>query len=701
MSGRVIVASPEPLAAATPGSWRREAAPGGRRGVGDGHCWPSPAQELLLGAALIEGPRGRAAWAELRMTLDVDTIDYASHAVLPLLYRRLKDAGIDDPLLGLFKGIHRYNWARNQALLEAFVPALRQLHDAGIPLALLKGAALTATTYADPGLRAMADVDVLVPTAARRAAIDVLAAAGLIPVSGYSPDAVDHAAPSFTPSYAFRDHQNRELDLHWQVLHNSRQPDADDEFWAAMRSAECRGLPVKVLDPADQLLHVIAHGLRWNQVPPLRWVIDAVLILRQPETGLDVMRLVEQARRRRLVVPVRQALEYLKQCFDAPVPDAAMAALRRSPTSVLERWEARIEASDPAGHRPVERALLEFQDATRRRTPLGKRPGWGIRLAALAACRGLDARRQLPADLLLGRPGLPHHPRAGPTAVIAEGDRLQATRAAGFYRVAGHGWSMPESHGTWSIRRRAQIRLVVAERSGLPLALSFAGQAFVGEGWNDQSLVVAINGRRLARWRCRPGGPRLAPARIAIPPAAAAAGILDLRFCVARLGSPYELGNGEDVRRLGFVISWLSVAPLPALRLGQRLDLGDGATADLFLADGWKRTAQGAELDTAGRLVLRLATTPPRPLRLTATLSAVARAPAPDHVELAINRRPIARWRPPGDADGPVACSAVLPARLPGTDSAMTIELRVLLNRPVADLDRPALCLASLVIDAA
>src|SRR5438094_878124 len=108
-----------------------------------GRGWPWPAQELLLGAALIAGPRGRAAWAELRMTLDVDTIDYASHAVLPLLYRRLKDAGIDDPLLGLFKGIHRYNWARNQALLEAFVPALRQLHDAGIPLALLKGAALT------------------------------------------------------------------------------------------------------------------------------------------------------------------------------------------------------------------------------------------------------------------------------------------------------------------------------------------------------------------------------------------------------------------------------------------------------------------------------------------------------------------------------------------------------------------------------
>jgi hypothetical protein len=697
----MIVASPEPIAAVEPGSWRREAAPGGGRGVGDGHCWPSPAQELLLAAALIEGPRGRAAWAELRATLDVDTIDYASHAVLPLLYRQLKDAGIDDPLLGIFKGIHRYNWARNQALIEAFVPILRQLHDGGIPIALLKGAALMATTYADPGLRAMADVDVLVPTAARRAAIDILAAAGLIPVSGFSPDAVDHAAPSFTPSYAFRDRQNHELDLHWQVLHHSRQPDADDEFWAAMRDAECRGLRVKVLDPADQLLHVIAHGLRWNQVPPLRWVIDAVLILRQPETGLDVMRLVEQAQRRCLVVPVRQALEYLKQRFDAPVPDAAIATLRRSPTSFLERWETRIETSDPAGHRAIDRMLLEFQDATRRRTPLGKRPGWGIRLAALAACRGLDARRQLPADLLLGRPGLPHHPRAGPTAVIAEGGRLQATRAAGFYRLAGHGWSMPESHGTWSIRRRAQIRLVVTDRSGLPLALSFAGHAFVGEGWNDQSLVVAINGRRLARWRCRPGAPGLVPARVVIPPAVAAAGILDLRFCVARLGSPYELGIGDDVRRLGFVVSWLSVAPLPALRLGQRLDLGDGAMAELFLADGWKRTPRGAELDSAGRLVLRLATTAPRPLRLTAMLGAIPGAPTPDHVALVINRRPIARWSPPGHGDGAVACSAVLPTRLLGTDSAMTIELCLARDRRDAGFDRPALCLAALVIDAA
>jgi len=149
------------------------------------------------------------------------------------------------------------------------------------------------------------------------------------------------------------------------------------------------------------------------------------------------------------------------------------------------------------------------------------------------------------------------------------------------------------------------------------------------------------------------------------------------------------------------VLSWLSVAPLPAKRHGQRLDFGDGATADLFLADGWKRTAVGAELDRAGRVVLRLATAPPRPLRLTATLGAVAGAPAPDHVALAVNRRSIARWRPPGSGDGPVTCSVVLPTRLLGTDSAMTITLCLAGNRSDTGLSRPALCLTSLAVDAA
>ena len=45
--------------------------------------------------------------------------------------------------------------------------------------------------------------------------------------------------------------------------------------------------------------------------------------------------------------------------------------------------------------------------------------------------------------------------------------------------------------------------------------------------------------------------------------------------------------------------------------------------------------------------------------------------------------------------------SAVLPTRLLGTDSAMTIELRLARNRRDSDLGRPALCLATLVIDAA
>ena len=652
----------------------------------------------MLDAALLDGPRGLAAWEKLRSGLDLATVDYTAQAVLPLLYRRLRAAGIDDPLMGLFKGIHRYNWARNQALLEGFVPILRRLVDAGIATALLKGASLVTTAYADAGLRAMQDLDVLVPTAQRRAAIDVLDEAGLVPVSGFSPDAVDHLGPSFTPSFGFRDAQGREIDLHWNLLHQSRQPDADDDFWAAMRTVSFRGLALGTLDPADQLLHAIAHGLRWNQMPPLRWVLDSMTLLRQPAAGLDPMRLVEQAQRRRLVVPVRQALDYLRQRYDAPVPEAALAALRRSPTSFLERREARIEAADPARQRPVDRALLEFQDAVRRRTPLGRRPGWRIHLAAMAACRGLDAVRQLPADLLLGRPGLPHHPAAGSTAVLAEGAVLPTTSAASFYRVAGHGWTTPEPHGTWSIRRRAQLRLMLTERSGLPLALSFAGRPFGADGVSGQRLAVLINGRRVAQW---PGAPTLQPARIVLPPAAAAASVIDLRFCVASLGSPHQLDLGADVRSLGFFLGWLSVAPLPALWPGKTLDFAAGVTADPFLADGWRRTADGADFDDSARLVLRLAARPAGRLRLTATLAALPGRAPPARLLLAVNRRAVADWPAPVESDGWVTLSTVMPDRLLGDDGAAAVEFRMADPGPRPAAARSGICLRALTIEAA
>ena len=99
--------------------------------------------------------------------------------------------GVDDELLRLFKGVHRFAWARNQILLAQVMPVVASLEAAGVPTLLLKGAALVADQRQDAGMRQMSDIDVLVPSDAVTAAIEVILDHGLTP-SGGSTGVVRH-----------------------------------------------------------------------------------------------------------------------------------------------------------------------------------------------------------------------------------------------------------------------------------------------------------------------------------------------------------------------------------------------------------------------------------------------------------------------------------------------------------------------------
>ena len=67
-----------------------------------GGCWPTPEQELLLRAALLQGEASLKAWQEWKSTLDFDHIDPGSQRLVPLLYHNLQRQGVQDPLMGKF-----------------------------------------------------------------------------------------------------------------------------------------------------------------------------------------------------------------------------------------------------------------------------------------------------------------------------------------------------------------------------------------------------------------------------------------------------------------------------------------------------------------------------------------------------------------------------------------------------------------------
>ena len=119
-------------------------------------------------------------------------------------------------------------------------------------------------------------------------------------------------------------------------------------------STHVQGVPTLALNPADQLFHVCVHGLRWNSVPPLRWVADALMILNSsPE--IDWNRLVTQARQRRLVLSLRKALTYLRDLLDTPIPPTILQRLQQIPLSKIERleYQANTRVPGPMGGLPM------------------------------------------------------------------------------------------------------------------------------------------------------------------------------------------------------------------------------------------------------------------------------------------------------------------------------------------------------------
>lgn len=295
-------------------------------------CWPTPDQELLLRAALLQGEPALEAWNEWRRKVNIDVIDYGSHRMIPLLYRNMQRHGIKDPLMERMKGVYRYYLYKNELLLHRVGSLLAAFEDAGIKTMVLKGAALIQLYYKESGLRPMLDADVLVHAHQAEQAMEVLSRLQWKP--RYTRPEMRIPIIHSTP---FEDAGGRQVDLHWHLFWECFNAGDDDDFWEKAIPIKIGGVQTLALNPTNQLLHTCWHGARWNEVPPIRWVADAMSILAASLDEINWESLLKKAQRHRIVLPVKDSLEYLKKKFDAPVPDTLLKSLSAVRISNMER----------------------------------------------------------------------------------------------------------------------------------------------------------------------------------------------------------------------------------------------------------------------------------------------------------------------------------------------------------------------------
>jgi hypothetical protein len=301
-------------------------------------------QELLLRAALSEGDDVLSSWHEWKKSADTAHLDGGSVRLLPLVYYNLNLHCVEEAMVGRLKEEYVRTWYHNELLFHEIASLLRSFHIAGIETIALKGVALALHFYRDTGLRPMSDGDILVRPEKADLAIELLHQAGWKSVYR-SPEALI----PYQHSVEFSDGQGHSLDLHWKILWDGRQEVSDDEFWESSIPIEINDVPTRILNPTDQLLHVCVHGAAWSDLPPLRWVADAAIIMRRAGPEINWDRLIAQTKSRHLMLPVRDTLGYLQNLLALPVPKDVFIAIQNIPASRLERLLYQIRTGPNVG----------------------------------------------------------------------------------------------------------------------------------------------------------------------------------------------------------------------------------------------------------------------------------------------------------------------------------------------------------------
>lgn len=305
--------------------------------------WPSPTQVLLLQASLLPGDAAVDAWDTISKYVDIDRLDAKSQYLLPLVYHNLNSLNVKHPLLEKLKGTYRLTWTKNNILFKHTSASIMALLDAGIQVLLLKGAALTTLYYRNLGLRPMVDLDILVHPDQARRAVSTLVEFDWLPAKVNQTIITEDFLTTIN-GLSFKNPKGYGLDLHWHLLRIFYWDKGDEEFWASAVPIRFQDLAVLALNPTDQLFHVCVHGVTHSMLM-LRWIPDSMMVINNAGKDLDWERLYSHAVSQKLVLPVKDALAFLYDKLQAPIPGWLLEKLHAYTPSAFEVREYKTYAA--------------------------------------------------------------------------------------------------------------------------------------------------------------------------------------------------------------------------------------------------------------------------------------------------------------------------------------------------------------------
>ena len=251
--------------------------------------------------------------------------------IRPLLYQRLNERGLDavvpDRVMAALRAVYRQTALRTMRFQAELAALAQALAAQDVPLLALKGIWLARAVYANPALREMNDVDVLVHREHLPAALDVLTQRGYTPSQEVDIE-VNTATMHHLPRFLKADVAG--FEIHWSLCRLNRSYSINtDELWERVVPAQIGRVSLLGLAPEDLLLHLCLHTSYQHQfVFGLRPSCDIAAVIERYGIALDWAVVCERARRWRWQRGVYLALRLAADLVGAAVPEDVMAALQ-------------------------------------------------------------------------------------------------------------------------------------------------------------------------------------------------------------------------------------------------------------------------------------------------------------------------------------------------------------------------------------
>ncbi len=295
---------------------------------------------LLQRASFLQGDVAREnflAWnAQIDWNAHLNTDEYR---LLPQLVRSLSAQNFEHAWSGKFRGIARKAWVTNNLLFRELAPTLKILRDANIGTLVLYGGAF-ARRYDSEYVMSYgaSDCGILVREQQARDAYQFLARNGWKP----TPEISERVLAKYLTarfSHAFQNARGEQIILQWQLIPHCNAVEADAEFWGRAEEIELHDVRVLTLNPTAQLVHTALFGAQARGATPMQRASDAMLLLNAARNEIEWETVFALAQTRRVVLPIRETLEYAMRELNAPISSDVLAKIKLLPISAQEKSE--------------------------------------------------------------------------------------------------------------------------------------------------------------------------------------------------------------------------------------------------------------------------------------------------------------------------------------------------------------------------